>query len=267
MKDGKAIQAGTSHYLGQNFAKGFEIKFLDRDNQLKYVFTTSWGVSTRLIGALIMAHGDDRGLVMPPQVAPTQVIMIPIGPAKTREKVMPKFDALYGQLKAAGIRVKSDLRDETPGWKFNEWEMRGVPIRLELGPRDVDNNQCVIARRDTGEKSPVSLDQIEETVKNLLNEIQSNLYQKALAFRDANSHLSIETLADLEKHISDAEANNQLAGWVLGGWCGDDACEAKVKETTKFTARNIPLNPPVHKTTCMCCGQQAKHTVWYSRAY
>ncbi len=267
MKDGKALQAGTSHYLGQNFAKGFDIKFLDRDNQLKHVFTTSWGVSTRLIGALIMAHGDDRGLVMPPKVAPTQVIMIPIGPAKTREKVMPKFDAVFEQLKAVGIRVRTDLRDETPGWKFNEWEMRGVPIRLELGPRDVDNNQCVLARRDTGEKNAVGLDQIAATVEQLLAEIQGNLYQKALTFRQSHSHLDIENLSDLERHISDSEAKGETAGWVLGGWCGDDACEAKVKEVTKFTARNMPLDPPVQKTTCLCCGEKAKHTVWYSRAY
>jgi prolyl-tRNA synthetase len=155
MKDGKAVQAGTSHYLGENFARGFDIKFLDRDNQFKYVHTTSWGTSTRLIGSMIMVHGDDRGLALPPRVAPTQVVMIPVGPPKLRERVMEKFDPLFDALKAAGVRVKADLREETPGWKFNEWEMRGVPIRLEIGPRDVDNGQVVLARRDTGEKVTV----------------------------------------------------------------------------------------------------------------
>ncbi|HBK86753.1 MAG TPA: proline--tRNA ligase, partial [Firmicutes bacterium] len=153
MKDGKALQSATSHYLGQNFAKGFEIKFLDKDNTQKYVYTTSWGASTRLIGALIMTHGDDHGLALPPTMAPVQVIMIPVGPPKLRDQVMEKFDPLFAALKAAGVRVKADLSEATPGWKFNEWEMRGVPLRLELGPRDVKNNQCVLARRDTGEKT------------------------------------------------------------------------------------------------------------------
>jgi len=267
MKDGKALQAGTSHYLGQNFAKGFEIKFLDRDNQLKYVHTTSWGVSTRLIGALIMVHGDDRGLALPPRLAPTQVIMIPVGPPKVRDKVMARFDPLFDALKAAGVRVKSDLREETPGWKFNEWEMRGVPIRLELGPRDVDNNQCVLVRRDTGEKIPVPLDEAVARVQALLEEIQVNMYRKALAFREANSHLHIDTLEQLKEHIAGAEAEGKLAGWVLGGWCGSAECEAKVKEETKFTSRCIPFNPPARKNTCIACGAEAQHTLWFARAY
>ncbi|MDP3058358.1 MAG: proline--tRNA ligase, partial [bacterium] len=160
MKDGKALQAGTSHYLGQNFSTAFEIKFLDRDNQQKFVYTTSWGASTRLIGALVMVHGDDKGLAIPPKLAPTQVVMIPIGPAKLREKVMSHFTPLFDQLKVAGVRVTADVREETPGWKFNESEMRGTPIRLELGPRDIDNNQCVLVRRDTGEKIITSLENI-----------------------------------------------------------------------------------------------------------
>ncbi|HEY8346311.1 MAG TPA: proline--tRNA ligase [Symbiobacteriaceae bacterium] len=267
MKDGKALQAGTSHYLGQNFAKGFNIRFLDKDNQLKYVHTTSWGVSTRLIGALIMVHGDDRGLALPPRMAPVQVIMIPVGPPKLRDRVMARFDPLMEDLKAAGIRVKADLREETPGWKFNEWEMRGVPLRVELGPRDVENNQCILVRRDTGEKLPVSLDQAVSTVQSLLEEIQVNMFRMAKDFRDRNSHLDLESLEDLKAHIARCEAERRLAGWVLGGWCGDDACEAKVKEETKFTARNIPFDPPVRKQRCITCGREAKHTVWYARAY
>lgn len=267
MKDGKAVQAGTSHYLGENFSRGFEIKFLDRDNQFKYVHTTSWGTSTRLIGSLIMVHGDDRGLALPPRVAPTQVVMIPVGPAKLQAKVMEKFDPLFDAIKTAGVRVKPDMRDETPGWKFNEWEMRGVPIRLEMGPRDVDNNQVILARRDTGEKLTISLDQAVEAVISLLSDIQQNMYQKALAFRDANSHLSIDTLDQLKEWISYQENGAGLTGWILAGWCGDNACEAKVKEETKFTSRNIPFDPPVRKETCMSCGAEAKHTVWFARAY
>lgn len=267
MKDGKAVQAGTSHYLGENFARGFEIKFLDRDNQFKYVHTTSWGSSTRLIGSMIMVHGDDRGLAFPPRVAPTQVVMIPVGPPKLREKVMGAFDPLFDALKAAGIRVRADLREETPGWKFNEWEMRGVPLRLEIGPRDVDNGQVILARRDTGEKVSVPLEGAVEAVTELLAEIQQNMFQKALAFRDAHSHLDIDTLEQLSAHIAKSEAENSPSGWVLAGWCGDDDCEAKVKEETKFTSRNIPFEPPVTKETCICCQKAATHTVWFARAY
>ena len=267
MKDGKALQAGTSHYLGTNFAKGFDIKFLDRDNQLKYVHTTSWGVSTRLIGALIMVHGDDRGLALPPRLAPVQVIMIPVGPPKFRDKVMARFDPLFDALRAAGVRVKSDLREETPGWKFNEWEMRGVPLRLELGPRDVDNNQCVLVRRDTGEKIPVPLDEAVARVQSLLEEIQRNMFEKARAFRDANSHLHINTLEELKAHIARCEETGDITGFVLAGWCGSDECEAKVKEETKFTSRNIPFHPPVQKHVCITCGGEAKYTVWFARAY
>ncbi len=267
MKDGKALQSATSHYLGQNFAIGFEIKYLDRDNQQKYVYTTSWGASTRLIGALIMTHGDDRGLALPPKMAPVQVIMIPVGPPKLRDQVMARFEPLFDALKASGVRVQSDLREETPGWKFNEWEMRGVPLRLELGPRDVQNGQCVLARRDTGEKLSVSLDDAVQQVQQLLLDIQQNMYQKAVAFRDQHSHLDLDTLADLEQHIALQEAANELPGWALLGWCGDAACEAKVKETTKFTSRNIPFDPPAEKHTCAVCGAEAKHTVWFARAY
>jgi len=217
MKDGKAVQAGTSHYLGDKFARGFDIKYLDRDNQFKYVHTTSWGSSTRLIGSMIMVHGDDRGLALPPRVAPVQVIMIPVGPPKLRDKVMEKFDPLFDSVKAAGIRVKADLREETPGWKFNEWEMRGVPIRLEMGPRDVENGQVVLARRDTGEKMAVPVENAAEAVKHLLEEIQQHMFQRALEFRTAHSHLHIDTLDELKSHLAEMEQKQSIAGWVLAG--------------------------------------------------
>lgn len=267
MKDGKAVQAGTSHYLGENFAKGFDIQYLDRENQLRYVHTTSWGTSTRLIGSMIMVHGDDHGLALPPRVAPTQVIMIPVGPSKKRELVMEKFDAIYDELKQANIRVRTDASNETPGWKFNEWEMRGVPLRLEIGPRDVAQNQVILVRRDTGEKESAPMDQLVARVKQLLEEVQTNMYQKALKFRDQHSHLDLNTLAELKDHIEQCQQSSLVAGWVLAGWCGQDDCEMHVKTETKFTTRNIPFEPPKEKEICLSCGKPAKHTVWFARAY
>ncbi|SFS52991.1 proline--tRNA ligase [Marininema halotolerans] len=267
MKDGKAVQAGTSHYLGENFARSFEIQFLDRDNQQKYVHTTSWGTSTRLIGAMIMVHGDDQGLVIPPRMAPTQLVMIPVGPGKLREKVMEKFDPLYDQLKAGGIRVRADLRDETPGWKFNEWELRGVPLRLEIGPRDVDNNQVILVRRDTGEKITVGLDRVVEHVEELLVHIQKTMVQRAVAFRDKHSHFTVDTLDDLKAHIVHQENVGEIAGWVLAGWCGEEECESQVKDETKFTSRNIPFDAPMEKKKCIVCAKESKYTVWFGRAY
>lgn len=261
MKDGRALQAGTSHFMGQNFAKAFEIQFLDRDNQLKLAHTTSWGASTRLIGALVMVHGDDRGLALPPKMAPLQVMMIPVGPPKLREKVLPRFDAAFEAIKNAGVRVKTDARDDfTPGWKFNEYEMRGVPLRLELGPRDVDNNQCVLVRRDTGEKMPVSLDNVGATVQSVLADIQSNMFRRAVEFQQANSR-SADSLGELGDIVTSQR------GFVLGGWCGSAACEKKVKEETGATSRNIPFDPPGRKEQCVVCGQKAVHTVWFARAY
>jgi prolyl-tRNA synthetase len=261
MKDGKALQAATSHYLGQNFAKGFNIQFLDKDNTLKYVHTTSWGASTRLIGALIMVHGDDRGLALPPKIAPTQVVIIPIGPQKERERVVQHANDLFARLKAAGLRVKMDAREEySPGWKFNEYEMRGVPVRLEIGPRDIDNGQVVLVRRDTGEKLFVSQDSLLDELKRLLDEIQKNMFVKAKAFFDENSHQA-ETLEQLTDIIT-----NQR-GYVLSGWCGSADCEKKVKEASGATSRNIPFNPPAQMKTCVVCGQDAKHTVWFAKSY
>lgn len=261
MKDTWALQAGTSHYLGENFAKSFDIQFLDRDNELKYVHTTSWGVSTRLIGAVVMAHGDDRGLSLPPQVAPVQVVFIPVGPVRTRAKVMERFDKLLAELKAAGLRVHADARDEfSPGWKFNEYELRGVPVRLELGPRDVENNQVVAVRRDTGEKSVISQDELVQGVKDLLVGVQKGLFTSAKQFLEEHSHVAA-TLPELAEIIAGP------GGFVLSGWCGRDECERTIKEETKATARNIPFDPPERMSRCVVCNDAAEHSVWYARAY
>ncbi|WP_159884329.1 proline--tRNA ligase [Paenibacillus puerhi] len=261
MKDGKAVQAGTSHYLGTNFAVAFDIKYLDRDNQHTFCHTTSWGVSTRLIGALIMVHGDDRGLALPPKVAPLQVVMIPIGPPKTREQVIACVDGLYGQLKQAGVRVKVDDRqDQSPGWKFNEYEMRGVPVRVELGPRDMENGQVVLVSRITGEKRVVAQSQIVEEVQKLLTETQQEMYDRAKKFRD-EAMTSADTLDELKGFLQ------QKRGFSLSGWCGSAACEATVKDETGATSRNIPFAPEVQKSTCLVCGEPAKHTVVFGRSY
>jgi prolyl-tRNA synthetase len=261
MKDGKAVQAGTSHFMGQNFSQAFDIKFLDRDNQLKFAYTTSWGVSTRLLGALIMVHGDDRGLALPPRVAPTQVMIIPIGPQKERERVVKHAEELRQRLLEAGVRVRMDAREDfSPGWKFNEYEMRGIPVRLEVGPRDMDNGQVVLVRRDTGEKTPVPTDNLVPALKQLLDDIQANMFATAKKFRDDNSHTA-ETLPELAGIIRDKR------GFVLAGWCGDDACEKAVKDECSATSRNIPFDPPQEMKTCVTCGKPAKHTVWFARAY
>lgn len=261
MKDGKAVQAGTSHYMGTNFAEAFDIKFLNRDNQLQHAYTTSWGVSTRLIGALIMVHGDDRGLALPPKIAPTQVVLIPIGPAKTREQVLQKTDELYAQLKNAGIRVKvDDNPDQSPGWKFNEYEMRGVPLRIEFGPRDMEKGQAMLARRIDGEKRPVALDQLVETVQSELDTIQQMMFDQAKQFME-DHFASVDTLDELKQQAEKSR------GFVLAGWCGSDSCEHTVKEETGYTSRNIPFEVNEHKSTCLVCDESAKHTVVFARAY
>lgn len=260
MKDGKAVQAGTSHYLGTNFAEAFDIKFLDRDNQQQYVHTTSWGVSTRLIGSLIMVHGDDKGLALPPKVAPTQVIMIPIGPPKTREQVLAKTDEYFEVLKKAGIRVRVDDRpDLSPGWKFNEYEMRGVPLRIELGPRDIENGQVVLATR-LGEKRTVKQEDLLEEVDKTLEQIQKDMYERALAFMKEHTY-SVDTLDELRTLLEEKR------GFVYAGWCGSEACEHQVKLETKATSRNIPFIVDEHKSTCLVCEENAKHTVVFARAY
>jgi prolyl-tRNA synthetase len=261
MKDGKAVQAGTSHYLGTNFAVAFDIKFLDRENQHQFAHTTSWGVSTRLIGALIMVHGDDRGLVLPPKVAPTQVIMIPIGPPKTREQVIGRVDELYAELKKAGVRVKVDDRaDQSPGWKFNEYEMRGVPIRVELGPRDMENGQVVLVSRVSGEKKTVQQTDFVQEVQNLLAEIHQQMYDKAKQFRD-DHYIAVDSIDEFKTFLETKR------GFALAGWCGSNVCEDQVKEETGATSRNIPFTPSETKSTCLVCGDAAKHTVVFGRSY
>lgn len=261
MKDGRAVQAGTSHYMGTNFAKAFEIQYLSRNNVLELAYTTSWGVSTRLIGALIMVHGDDRGLVLPPKVAPTQVVMIPIGPPKTRDAVVGRADELFAELKQAGIRVKMDDRsDVRPGWKFNEYEMRGVPIRLEIGPRDMENGVCVLVSRITGEKKVVEQANLVEEIQTMLTQVQADMLQRAHTFMSDNFY-SVDTLDEMK------ELMENKRGFTLAGWCGSEACEDKVREVTGATSRNIPFQPAEEKHTCLACGEQAKHTVVFARAY
>ncbi|WP_107841352.1 proline--tRNA ligase [Metasolibacillus meyeri] len=263
MKDGKAVQAGTSHYLGTKFAEAFDIKYLNKNNEHQYVHTTSWGTSTRLIGSVIMVHGDDKGLVLPPKIAPTQVVLMPVGPFKKHPEILEKLEEIQQDLKAKGIRVKLDDTDQTAGFKFNKWEQKGAALRVELGPRDYQNGQAIIKARDEEEKKTVNLTELFTIIEEELEVMQGRLLTKARQFRDANSHTTIDSLAQLQQHI---EASD-IPGWVLAGWCGSTDCEQKVKEQTKFTTRNIPFHPPVQKETCICCEQQAQHTVWFARAY
>jgi prolyl-tRNA synthetase len=261
MKDGRAVQAGTSHYLGTNFAQAFDIKYLDRENKLEFAHTTSWGVSTRLIGALIMVHGDDRGLALPPNVAPTQVVIIPIGPAKLRDAANARAYELLDALKRAGLRVRIDDRpDVTPGWKFNEYEMRGVPLRLELGPRDMENGQAVLVSRVNGEKTIISQELLVEEVQAHLANIHSLMLQNARTFLAENTK-SVSTFAELQAMFADKR------GFAESGWCGSGACEKKIKEETGATSRNVPFAPQSAHVSCVVCGEPAKHQVVFARAY
>lgn len=256
MLDGKSLQAGTSHYLGQNFAKAFDIKYLDKDGTLKYGYTTSWGTSTRLIGAVIMAHGDQRGLVLPPKVAPIQAVIIPV--AAHKGGVIEKCKEVETALKNAGIRVKTDLREMSPGWKFNEWEMKGVPVRIEIGPRDIEAGHATIMRRDTLEKSNIALDSLAENVKNLLEVIQKDMLESSRKRRDAK----IVHADSLDGILKGVEGQN----FVKAGWCGCRECEDKVKETAAATARVMCDEEGVPER-CAVCGKPAKHNVIFARAY
>lgn len=267
MKDGKAVQAGTSHYLGTKFAEAFDIKYLTKENKHEFVHTTSWGTSTRLIGSVIMTHGDEQGLVLPPRIAPTQVVLIPVDPWKKNLVIMEKLDALFMELKAKGIRVRLDDSDQSPGFKFNEWELKGVPIRVELGPRDLEKNQALIKARDEDEKEAVELSNLLTRIEEELVTMQTRLLEKARAFREEHSHTHVDSLNQLTSHIADSAEKGEIPGWILAGWCGDDACEEEVKDETKFTTRNIPFHPPVEKEPCINCGKESKHTVWFGRAY
>lgn len=256
MLDGKSLQSGTSHYMGQNFAKAFDIKFLDKDGKLKYGYTTSWGTSTRMIGAIIMAHGDQRGLVLPPKVAPVQAIIVPI--AVHKGGVVEKAAELESVLIKAGVRAEVDLRDMSPGWKFNEWEMKGVPLRIEIGPRDIENNQVTIMRRDSLEKSVMPIDSLAEKIPALLDTVQKDMYIKSKANRDKK----VVEADSLDGILSGVEGKN----FVKAGWCGCRECEDKVKEVAQATARVMCDEegvPPV----CAVCGKPAKHKVIFARAY
>ncbi len=255
MHDGKSLQAGTSHYLGQNFSKAFDIRFLDKDGTHKYAYTTSWGVSTRLIGALIMAHGDSRGLVLPPVVAPVQAIVIPI--AAKKEGVLEAAATLKAKLRAAGVRADCDASDNSPGWKFNEWEMKGVPVRIELGPRDIEAGKMVLVRRDTHEKTEASLENAAEAVQALLAEVQQNLLRRAKKRKEER----IVTAESAEELLRGVEGGN----FVKAGWCGCRECEDKIKEQTAASARVIVEGETAGK--CCCCGREAKHVVLFARAY
>ena len=262
MQDGKALQAGTSHFLGQNFAKAFDVKFSDKNNKLEYVWATSWGVSTRLIGALIMAHSDDQGLVMPPKIAPIQVVMVPIFKGEDGKAVVDsKAKVIMDDLKALGIRVKYDDSDNArPGWKFAEYELKGVPVRIALGQRDIDNNVVELARRDTKEKQSVSLDGLAEYVKNLLDEIQESIFQKALAFRNDNTRQA-DTWEEFVQLL------DEKAGFISAHWDGTEETEEKIKEQTKATIRCIPLNNSLEEGHCIMTGQPSKQRVLFARAY
>ncbi len=261
MGDTRALQAGTSHNLGQNFAKAFDIRFLDESNQLQYAWTTSWGLSTRFIGAIIMTHGDDQGLVLPPRLAPIQIVVVPIFRSdEEKSVVMPAVQSIQQQL--GGFRLKVDDRAEvTPGFKFNDWEMRGVPLRIEVGPKDVEKHSVMAARRDIPGKAGttvLSQDDLAEQVAHLLEEIQASLHARALAFRDANIH-------DPQDYESFKETMQN--GWALSWWCGDKACEAKIKEDTKATTRCSPGNQPGGSGRCICCGEPASEKAYFARAY
>ena len=261
MGDGRALQAGTSHNLGQNFAKAFEIQFQGRDKAVQHVWTTSWGVSTRLIGGLIMTHGDDSGLVLPPHVAPHQVVIVPIPRGNWKETVLPKAEAIAAELQAHGVRVKLDASEEnSPGWKFSEWELRGVPLRLEIGPKDLEKGQVFSARRDTREKAALPFDGLAARVSAILEEIQAAMLARALAFR--------------EEHTSEAATWDEFRaamegrpGFVIAAWCGSADCEAQIKAETQATLRNIPLGQPRVDAACIKCGRSAQVRPWFAKAY
>ena len=258
MHDGKALQAGTSHYFGDSFAKAFDIQFTDKDNTLKYPHQTSWGVTTRLIGAIIMTHGDNNGLVLPPAVAPIQVVIVPA--AMHKEGVLEKANAICQELKNAGIRVKVDDTDRSAGWKFAEYEMKGVPIRLEIGPRDIASNQCVIALR-TGGKESVSLENLAETVNAKLTEVRDTLYQLALENRN-NRTYQCTTIDEINQVLTE-----KGDGFIEAMWCGEEACEDEVKAQTGAGSRCIPLVQKQISDKCVCCGKPAKHMVLWGKAY
>ena len=258
MHDGKALQSGTSHNFGDGFAKAFGIQYTDKDNKLKYVHQTSWGMTTRLIGALIMVHGDDSGLVLPPKIAPVQVDVIPI--MQNKDGVLNKAYEVKEALVKAGLRVKVDDTDKKPGWKFSEQEMRGIPVRVEMGPRDIEAGQAIIVRRDTREKTTVAIESLAEEIKNILDKMQTEMLERARTHRVA--HTYVATNYD---EFKDVVANKP--GFVKAMWCGDQACEDKIKEETTATSRCMPFEQEHLSDVCVCCGRPAKKMVYWGKAY
>ena len=258
MHDGKALQSGTSHNFGDGFAKAFGIQYTDKDNKLKYVHQTSWGMTTRLIGALIMVHGDDSGLVLPPKIAPVQVDVIPI--MQNKDGVLNKAYEVKEALAKAGLRVKVDDTDKKPGWKFSEQEMRGIPVRVEMGPRDIEAGQAIIVRRDTREKTTVAIESLAEEIKNILDKMQTEMLERARTHREA--HTYVATNYD---EFKDVVANKP--GFVKAMWCGDQACEDKIKEETTATSRCMPFEQEHLSDVCVCCGRPAKKMVYWGKAY
>lgn len=259
MHDGKALQAGTSHYFGDGFAKAFGIQYQSKENKLEYPHQTSWGVTTRLIGAIIMTHGDNNGLVLPPAVAPIQAVIVPV--AQHKPGVLEKAAEVKTALESAGIRVKLDDSDNSPGWKFSEYEMKGVPVRIELGPRDIESNQCVLVTRHNREKTIVSLDNLAESVTEKLEEVRTGIYQKALENRE-NRTYSCTSLDEIKSMLEE-----KGDGFVKAMWCGDEACEDKVKELTGVGSRCIPFEQEQLSDKCVCCGKPAKCMVYWGKAY
>ena len=262
MRDGRALQAGTSHNLGQNFAKVFDIKFQARDKSVQYVYGTSWGVSTRMIGGVIMTHGDDGGLILPPRIAPYQVVIIPIPRGNWRETVLPRAQAIRDELVARGVRVMLDDRDtQTPGWKYNEWELRGVPLRLEIGPKDIEKSQVMLARRDTREKSSAAMDGLASHVVDMLDSIQEALFARAVAFRE--EHTTHTDSYDEFKQIMEGRP-----GFVVSPWCGSAMCEAQIKAETQATIRNIPFTGTTAAgKKCLKCDADATAHAWFAKSY
>lgn len=263
MSDGKALQMGTSHNLGQHFSKVFNIRFEDRNQDLHYVWQTSWGVSTRLVGALIMAHGDNSGLRFPPRIAPIQVVVVPIAVGKWKENVLPQAKKIEKELKEIGVRTKLDEREEfTPGWKFSNWEMRGVPLRIEIGPRDIEANQILTVRRDTGEKEFINFNSVRRKVPEILNEIQKSMLEESLNFLQENTY-EVRSFNEFKQSIESKK------GLIKDLWCGSQDCEEKIKDETMATIRVIPLSSEKEEVRgkCIHCQKKAKDIVYFARAY
>lgn len=264
MQDGKALQTGTSHNLGQNFAKAFNIRYTDKDGQEKFVWQTSWGVSTRMIGALIMSHSDDSGLVLPPAIAPIKIVIVPIYKTdEEKEKILSAANEIKAALKAVDENVKLDDRDyETPGSKFNEWEKKGVPVRIEIGPKDLEKDSVTLVRRDTKEKTAAGINGLADTVIKLLADIQLDIFNKAKAFREEHTY-QIDNYAEFKKHFETAET----PGFVYSHWCGDEKCESEIKEELQVTTRCIPLDLKPEQGKCIKCGKESQTKIIFAQAY